>query len=198
MRLPQGSANLAGTLFLIGAAQFIVAMMLGESIAPGYSMHDNAISDLGVISSTAALFNSSIFILGLCVIAGAVFYHQVHKKKLVTVLLFLGGIGAAGAGIFNLSFGVHGLFALTAFLFTPLAAIAHARLVNKPLGAISVLLGIIALLFLVMMVLWDSGTEVVGAIGHGGTERMIAYPVLIFLMALGGYLIAKPSESRSK
>jgi hypothetical protein len=33
---------------------------------------------------------------------------------------------------------------------------------------------------------------VFGPPGHGGTERMIAYPAMLWLLAFGGYLMAQP------
>jgi hypothetical protein len=35
---------------------------------------------------------------------------------------------------------------------------------------------------------------VFGAIGHGGAERLIVYPVMLWMMAFGGYLMAGPGE----
>jgi hypothetical protein len=44
----------------------------------------------------------------------------------------------------------------------------------------------------VLMALGDAGySAAFGAIGHGGTERMIVYPVMLWLLVLGGYLIAE-------
>ncbi len=34
-----------------------------------------------------------------------------------------------------------------------------------------------------------------GPIGHGGAERMIVYPVMLWLVAFGGYLLAPSPES---
>ena len=43
-----------------------------------------------------------------------------------------------------------------------------------------------------LMVIGDAGDGAVfGPIGHGGTERMIAYPAMLWLLAFGGYLIAR-------
>lgn len=44
-------------------------MKLGESMAPVYSMHDNAISDLGTIAQTELLFNSSAYLICLFILA---------------------------------------------------------------------------------------------------------------------------------
>ncbi|MFC7028904.1 hypothetical protein ACFQJ5_16930 [Halomicroarcula sp. GCM10025324] len=42
------------------------------------------------------------------------------------------------------------------------------------------------------MALGDAGNATAfGAIGHGGTERMIVYPVMLWLVAFGGYLLGK-------
>jgi hypothetical protein len=44
-----------------------------------------------------------------------------------------------------------------------------------------------------VMIVGDGGNPAVfGAIGHGGTERMIAYPAMLWLLAFGGSLMAEP------
>jgi hypothetical protein len=56
---------------------------------------------------------------------------------------------------------------------------------------LGLLAGAIGLFFTIVMVIGDSGNPAVfGPIGHGGAERMIAYPVMLWLLALGGYLMA--------
>jgi hypothetical protein len=41
------------------------------------------------------------------------------------------------------------------------------------------------------MIIGDGGNAAAfGPIGHGGTERMIVYPVMIWMVALGGWLMA--------
>lgn len=55
---------------------------------------------------------------------------------------------------------------------------------------ISFLAGLVGFVFVVLMVIGDAGNPAAfGAIGHGGTERMIVYPVML---AFGGYLMAGP------
>jgi len=182
------------TLFL-GAAQFITILMIAGAIAPGYSLHENAISDLGVIGETQFLFNASLFAIGLLIALGGLLFHRTHGKKWVTALFLLGGVGAMGAGIFNLSFGIHGIFAFMAFLLLNLLAIACSRFTAGPLKVISPICGLIGLVFLVLMLAGDMGVAIVfGSIGHGGTERMIAYPALLWMMAFGGYLMAPKQD----
>ncbi len=192
------SRHVAGILFFVLSAQFLLFLMIGESMAPGYSMHDNAISDLGVIQETAAIFTASMVIVGLLNIIGGYLFYQTHQKVGTLALFVLAGIGAIGAGIISLDnpSGLHSLFALAAFLFFNGEAIATAQLVRGPMKAISALAGIIGLTFVVVMLLGDADiVNLFGPIGHGGSERMIVYPALLWMVALGGYLMASPAET---
>jgi hypothetical membrane protein len=196
-----GNETTSGLLLALGAGQFMVMMMLLEAVAPGYSMHDNAISDLGTIPETRLFFNASLFVIGLMnLVAGYFLYGSLGDKILLTVFC-LGGIGAMGAGLVPLDspLGVHGIFAFLAFLFLNIEAIMVGLKLHWALKAISVLSGMVGLIFLVVMLLVDSGTiDVSGSIGHGGVERMIAYPALIWMMIFGGYLMAKPMSGKDR
>ena len=86
-----------------------------------------------------------------------------------------------------------------AFLFFNVEAIATARLINGPMKIISALAGVIGLAFLIVMFLGDAEIVVLfGPIGHGGSERMIAYPPILWMVAFGGYLMASPSETEER
>ncbi len=86
----------------------------------------------------------------------------------------------------------HSLFALGAFLFFNIQPIVSSRLATGPMAAISVLTGVVGLIFVVIMVIGDAGNPAVfGPIGHGGAERMIVYPVMLWLLAFGGYLMGR-------
>jgi len=186
----------AGYILALASGQFLVLLMLGESIAPGYSMHENAISDLGTIGETELMFNASLFVLGLLnFISGFVLYKVLDDKKLLVVFA-LGGIGAMGAGLVPLDspIGVHGLFALFAFVFLNVEAMVAGRLGRSPLDKISIALGILGIIFVPVMILVDSGSlDVSNSIGHGGVERMIAFPCLIWMILFGGYLLSSPA-----
>jgi hypothetical protein len=59
--------------------------------------------------------------------------------------------------------------------------------------AVSLLAGAIGIVFVVVMIIGDSGNPAVfGVLGHGGSERLIVYPVMLWMLALGGYLMAAP------
>ena len=190
--MPDSNRVFAGVLFFLGSAQFVTILMIGEAMAPGYSISENAISDLGVIGATRALFNTSLFIIGLLIALGGYLFHRTHRKPWITALFILAGIGTIGAGVFNLEYGIHGIFALIAFLFVNLQAIGSATQIRGPLKTLSPILGIVGLVALGLMVAGDIGgiAAAFGPIGHGGTERLIVYPGLLWLMAFGGYLMA--------
>jgi hypothetical membrane protein len=186
---------IAGVLFFLLSVQFLTALMIGESLAPGYSLRDNAISDLGVIKETAALFTATMVLAGLLNVIGGYLLYQGHGRKGTFALYVLAGVGTIGAGLISLEHpsGLHGLFALVAFLFFNGEAIATARLIKGPLRVFSVLAGVVGLVFVVLMFLGDSGTvDVFSILGHGAVERMIVYPPLLWLVAFGGYLMATP------
>jgi hypothetical membrane protein len=192
--------TMAGILFFVSSAWFMICMMIGEAIAPGYSMNSNSISDLGTISQSRLLFNASIFAVGLLNIAGGYYFYRSHGKRSVFFMFIVAGVGAVGVGIFTLDSptGLHGLFALTAFLFFNLQAISAAQLIVGPLKLISIVLGLIGIAYIVVMFVSDAGIiDLFGPIGHGGTERLIVYPSIIWLMVFGGYLMGLGTREKA-
>ena len=103
--------SLAGILFILGAVQFLLAMLVSEGSLPQYSVSTNAISDLGV-GPTAALFNTSVAFLGLLSLGGVYFYHRTEKALWITIPFLLASIGPIGVGLFpernSVSNALHG------------------------------------------------------------------------------------------
>jgi hypothetical membrane protein len=92
----------------------------------------------------------------------------------------------------------HSLFALLAFLFINVEAFAVARVFRGTMRWLAVGAGAIGLVYLGVMVIGDGGNPAVfGAIGHGGSERMIAYPVMLWMIAAGGHLLAMTDSEPS-
>jgi hypothetical membrane protein len=186
----------AGVVLFVLAAQFMTMIMLTASMAPVYDVRSGAISDLGVIPETAAFFNVSLIATGLLnLVAGSLLY--VERRSMVLLGVYLAaGAGAVGAGLVPLDGGdAHGLFALAAFLFFNVQAIVSSRIAEGPMRVVSVLAGALGLVFVVIMVIGDAGTPAIfGPIGHGGAERMIVYPVMLWLLAFGGYLMGRSPQ----
>ena len=184
--------KVAGTLVLVGGAQFVLGMLIAEAIYPGYSISQNYISDLGV-GPAASVFNSSVFLLGLMVVGGAYFVHRIFRNRPVTTLLVLSGIGAMGVGIFPEDSPVmHEIVSDVAFIFGGLAPIAACKLQKKPLNYLSIAMGLLSLCALILLSAQYSfglGEQYFLGLGPGGMERMIVYPILLWETAFGGYLI---------
>jgi hypothetical membrane protein len=176
--------TVGGSFLLVGSAQFIISMIVAESLYPNYSISLNYISDLGV-GPSAAIFNLSAFLGGLMSIIGAYFIHREFRNLAFTAFLGLYGIGVMTVGIFPETTDLpHSVAALTAFLFGGLVAITAYRFEKKPLGYFSVVLGALSLTALILFL-----ANVSLGLGRGGMERMIAYPVLVWGSAFGGQLI---------
>jgi hypothetical membrane protein len=193
-------ARLAGAVFFVLAAGFLTVIMLAASMAPGYDLPGGAISDLGVIAETSLLFNLTLVGVGVLNLAGGYLFFRSHRRSWILALFALAGLGAIGAGLVPLGTSdLHGLFALVAFLFFNLEALACATVVTGPMRWVSVLGGLVGLLYVVVMVIGDAGNPAVfGPIGHGGAERMIVYPAMLWMVALGGYLMGLPADATDR
>ena len=75
--MDSNNKTVAGALLFGGGLQFIVAMVIAETVYPNYNVSGNYISDLGVWSKpSAAIFNPSIILLGLTILVGAFFIQR--------------------------------------------------------------------------------------------------------------------------
>ncbi len=187
------NGTIAGLLFFTLAAQFMTVIMLAAAMVPGYDFRAAAISDLGVVPETALLFNVSLVLVGVFNLLGGYFFYRTHGRRWLLAVFALAGVGAIGAGLFPLDTGgLHGIAALLAFVFFNVQAVGSATRLTGIIRILSVLAGGLGLIFVVLMALGDAGNATAfGAIGHGGTERMIVYPVMLWLVAFGGYLLGK-------
>jgi hypothetical membrane protein len=194
-RAASDARRASGFLLFLLAAEFMTAIMLAASMAPAYDIHGGAISDLGVVKETALLFNASLVFIGALNILGGYLFYRSHGRAWILGVFLLAGLGAIGAGLFPLyTSDAHSLFALLAFVFFNVEAIACAVVVTGPMRVISAVAGVVGLGFVVLMVIGDAGNPAVfGAMGHGGAERMIVFPVMIWLLAFGGYLLGTPT-----
>ncbi len=186
MKKADRSLMLAGLLIGTGAIYFIISLVIAEAVYPGYSVANNTISDLGV-GSSALIFNSSVIFLGALIILGSFFLQKGLRTELFPLLIFLTGIGAVGVGIFNENYGaIHLLFALITFLFAGLSAMYFGLTEKNIIKYPSLILGVIDI---VSLVLFAVGINL--GLGHGGIERLIVYPTLLWAVLFSGNLLNK-------
>jgi hypothetical membrane protein len=184
--------SLLGILLFVGAAQYILLVNIAEALYPGYSVATNAMSDLGV-GQTAVLFNSSTVVFGAFILIGLLLGRRAIGTGL-TITLAVYGACVVGVGVFPETTGtLHGVIALGMFVFGAVSAIISYRVLRPPLSYASVGLGIIALVALVLAL-----THNYTGIDKGGMERMIVYPLFLWVLGFGGALIgAKSVEAES-
>ena len=184
----------AGVLLFIGAVQFILGMLISEFLYPGYSASMNYISDLGATCRTtciihqpsASIFNTSISLLGVLALVSSYFIWREFHNRSISLLLGLSGIGMVGVGLFPETAGIiHLIASFIAFFFGGLSAIATYKLVKAPFAYLSVLMGMISLIALALFI-----SEIFLGLGPGGMERMIAYPLLLWVIGFGGNLMS--------
>ena len=193
--------RLAGGALLLGALQYLLGLFVAEALYPGYDVGANPISDLGatcregasciVQQPSSAIFTLIMVVLGTLVfLAGWLFYTSTNQRT-AGLLVAIGGAGIMGAGIFNEQWGVHGLFALVAFTLIPLAGIVGYRLVSPSLRIIAVALSGLALGGLVWQLAGTYGpSSWFGPLGDGGVERIIALPMLFWMLVAGASVVS--------
>lgn len=183
----------SGVLLFTGAVLVIIGIHLSEFLYPGYSVSGNYISDLGatcratctVYQPSAFIFNSSLIILGIFIVSSSYFIWREFNSSIIAALFCLSGLGAVGVGLFPETAGfLHVIVSFITFFFGALAAIAASSLVKKPFTYFSVVLGLASLSALVLY-----GFEIHLGLGPGGMERMIAYPILLWTIGFGGYMM---------
>jgi len=184
------NGKVAGVLFFIAAAQFILGLIVAEALYPGYSISKNYISDLGA-GPSSTVFNTSIFLLGLLSIIGTYFLQRAFNLMAVTISFTIAALAAMGVGIFTEnSEPMHMFASFFVFLFGGLSATFSYRLMKHPFNIIVILLGLMSLLALIFYI-----GNIYFGLGAGGMERMIVYPILIWMIGFGGFLIAFSEKS---
>jgi hypothetical membrane protein len=194
------SKRIAGFLIFVGAVQYVLAVVISEALYSGYSVGQQAMSDLGDWSkagNSAAIFDASAIMLGMFAIAGAYFIQRGFKNRLFTSLLFITGLGCVVVGVVaeNVSLPVHSVFALVIFVFGAAAAIVSYKFEKSPLSYASVILGGVTLLALVLFILGHRDSGFYLGLGLGGMERFIIYPLLLWRLSFGSYLSGVSSET---
>jgi hypothetical membrane protein len=183
-------------------------MFLAEALYPGYSVSGNYISDLGatcpessawtnvagpcvIQQPTANIFNGSVFLLGVLLVLAAYVFWRHLGWKVFSVLILVTGIGAMGVGVFPETAPLaHEITSDITFIFAAISAIWAYRLTKVPMNYFSVILGLVSL---AAMVLFTAGNTV--GLGVGGIERMIVYPVILWAVGFGVYVMAPGPEA---
>ncbi len=182
----------AGLLMVISGVQFMLLVSIAETLYPGYNtaIYDlSSLADLPIHEPSATIFNVTVFIAGLLIVIASYLIYKRYQSKIFPAFLGLLGIGAMGVGIFpGYTGNVHVIFAMASFIFGSLALLTSFTILkDSVLKYILIVLGAIALLDILLVIILQDASPFM-AFGTGGTERLIVYPVILGVIALGGYL----------
>lgn len=196
----------AAVLWIVAALAYFLLEAIAATFVPGYSYARHYISILGVAawSPWAVLMNTAFYLQGILFLAGAVLMARAARRK---ALLFLGFAAANAVGNVLVGSvhsvpasgswpGWHFVGAVLAILGGNAAILAGSSVVRRAGGSRRyrvVSVGFAAVGFLSLVVGWV-GSSKTGAIG--AWERGSVYPVLLWQLFTGGYLLARQAVRR--
>lgn len=198
--------SIAGFCLTLAGVGILMGSITAEALFTGaYSTHADTLSHLGaseppnsvVTQPSAAIFNVTMLVTGALMLAGAWFVDKALRRKATSIPIVLLGIGVLGVGVFPLTNpGFHTLFAMIAFFAGGIAMILASqgtarpfRYLWMPLGAVS----LVAITLGIFLLNWAP----VASLGEGGIERWNSYPIVLWLVAYGSYLLASTESGRS-
>lgn len=198
--------KLSGLLLFLAGFMFIMGIIIAEIFyPPGYSTARDMISTLGstpppdssIYQPSAAIFDTTMSVSGMLIMIGAYFMHQAGVLRSVTIAIAFLGLGAFAVGVFPAFHAIlHPFAALVTFLSGGIAALLSAKITTAPFRYLAVILGVIVLIFLFLGIAFPM--LVVPVLGRGGAERLVAYPLIAWLVGYGGYLMHGFSTSKTK
>ncbi|MDG6998278.1 MAG: DUF998 domain-containing protein [Nitrososphaerota archaeon] len=197
----QSDFRLAGVLYAISGTVMFLFTSLSETLYPNYGVHTQAISDLAATNaSTSMIEEPAGFVWGLCWLLGSYFLLRNTRRRGIMVVYLLPGIGVLLAILSpeNVNIAIHSVGAVVAFVPGAIAVILSYRLIQTELKYLALILGVTSLVGVILEFGAYYSYLVQQVLGPGGTERIIVYPILVWLMIFGGYLSARAKEGGTK
>jgi len=208
-RLGFSDAELAGFSLTLAGFCGLMGIITAEVLYPNYSTRMD-ISDLGstrppdpvIQEPSATIFNATMLLTGALVLLAAVLLFRSLDSRGFPIAVGLFGLGAFGVGVFpgNVT-PWHGLFALLTFFSGGITVVLSAWVVTRPFSFLCGLFGGISLLVLLSVFFYGlviGGPSPLEPLGAGGIERWVVYPLIMWLPAFGGYLLAIETDGMSE
>lgn len=200
---------IAGVCLVLSGFLAFMGIITAEVLYPDYSTRQD-ISDLGstlppdpiIHQPSASIFNATMLVTGALVLVGASLLYRSMDRRGFPVALAVFGFGVFGVGVFpgNVT-PWHGLFALLTFASGGVTAALSSRVVARPFSLLCGLFGGISLLTLVSVFFWGlvvRAPHPLAALGSGGIERWVAYPLLLWILVFGGYQLGTAARAQGE
>lgn len=162
----------AGSLLFIGGILYVLGTVIGDKYG------------------NTLIYNTSVFLLGLFMIAGAYFIQQAFKSGLFSILLVIAGIGTLGVGVLPQDSTIYFAFAAIGYVAFALSAVMSYKYEKPPLSYLSVVLAVFSL---IALILWAADIEL--GSGIKVTPILVDFPVLLWLVGFGAHIIGKSNDT---
>jgi hypothetical membrane protein len=189
--------KISGNIFFWCGSIVLMGIITAEAMYPsGYTTNLNEISDLGgtrppnslIYQPSAFIFNTTFLLSGIMVIIATFFQHKHFKKTVFSIPMYLFGLGLLGIGVFaGNKAPYHGIAFMLTFLSGGLSPIMSFKIVSSPFKYAGFISGSLALSIWFTIVFFPE--VLLSFMGIGLIERWIAYPIMLWLISLGGYLM---------
>jgi hypothetical membrane protein len=181
--------TLAGALLLFAGTSFWLVNTAAEALFPNFIVRVHTLSRLGSpLAPTGLLWNGMVVVVSLLWLSGAALYFGVSGRRTWLIPNLLPGIGLLLLACFPVGsqpVWVHTLAAYWIFISSGLTALAGIVFIHSPYRYVSAALGTAILMLLFR------ANAIIPALGLGGAERLVAYPIFIWLISFGGFLMGQ-------
>lgn len=197
MGTPERARALAGSALIAAGVISLLGITTAEALFPEvYTTHANEISDLAGRNEEGSIrlapwlvFNIAMIVSGVILGAAAFGLRTGMGVPRVTRAVSLLAAGTLGVGLFPDYFPtLHKVFAGMTFISGGVAGVLVAQATGRPFGYTSAALGVTALVALDIVVFGKS-TFIYTGLGPGGIERWVSYPIILWQVAFGAYLL---------
>lgn len=194
--------EILGVLLIIGPFQFILAVLVAQGIAINYDASLHYVSTLGA-GSTDWIFNTSVILLGFCLLLSTYLIQKEYNEKIISSLLLLTAICAIGVGIFpEGTRPLHGIFTGFVFTFSSIFLMFIFRIEKSLIPMLIAIFGLLILIFSLIFFPYlglevQDSTRFFGFL-KGSMERFIIYANVFCFFVLGGYLSTTDAKLSSQ
>jgi hypothetical membrane protein len=185
----------------------VMSWLTAEALYPQtYTTHANSLSNLGateppnsvVLQPSAGIFDGTLLVAGPMLMAAAYLTFRAFRMKRVSIPLAVFGLGVFGVGVFPLTNpSAHTIVAVIAFVFGGVTVILASTIAPPVFRYVWMALGFVSLVAITLAFVAEQWGPI-ATLGLGGVERWNTYPIALWLVAFGSYLLTGPGLNEGR